>query len=718
MPLDKLVTFRGRKGPLLLVVADGVGVAPPGPANAVSLADTPVMDRLIASRHSTTLRAHGPWVGLPGEDDMGNSEVGHNALGSGQIISQGAKLVNEAFADGSVFDSEAWRQVEKRGKAGACVHFVGLLSDGNVHSHIDHLLAMVQRCNETGIPRVRVHCLLDGRDVAPRSAPDYVVQLQEALRAACENGGLDYRIASGGGRMAITMDRYQADWDMVRRGYETHVLGKGQPVTDVVAEIQRQYEADPKVTDQTLQPFVVTDNGGSPVGVVADGDVMVLFNFRGDRAIEFSQAMESESLAAFERERHPDVFYCGMLEYDGDLGVPANYLVDPPMIQGTMVEYLCDEGMPTFAVSETQKFGHVTYFWNGNRSGRFDEVLETWVEIPSDRKAFNEAPAMKAEEITEETIRLMRSGKFRFGRINFANGDMVGHTGDIPATVSALETVDRCLGRLEQVIRELDGIMIFTADHGNADEMFLEQGDQRIPRTAHTLNPVPFVISDPADEGGYRLRDDIEGGLANVAATVFNLLGYRPPADYEPSLICIPDEPHSRRLIHAGAVVNLGLETVKLPNGELRALEVVRHPGGVVVIAMDDGQRICLIRQFRPAAGGWIWELPAGMAEIHEDPLSTAHRELKEETGCTAEDMVPLGSTLTTPGFCSERLHIFLATGARPGEAQPEDYEFIETHWLTVEAALSMAMDGTIDDAKTIVALYRLRGWLERGESD
>ena len=713
MLLDKLVTYKGRKGPLLLVVADGVGLAPAGPANAVSLAETPVMDRLIASPLSTRLHAHGPWVGLPGEDDMGNSEVGHNALGSGQVISQGAKLVNEAFECGSIFDSDSWQQVEKRGRAGACVHFIGLLSDGNVHSHIDHLLAMVGRCAGSGIARVRVHCLLDGRDVDPHSAPAYVEQLQNALRAAGENGNLDYRIASGGGRMAITMDRYQADWDMVRRGYETHVLGEGNPVTDVIAEIRRQYDADSGVTDQTLDPFVVTDEGGNPVGTVEDGDAVVFFNFRGDRAIEFSQAMESDSFHAFERGRRPDAFYCGMLEYDGDLGVPANYLVNPPAIEGTMAEYLCAEGLKTFAVSETQKFGHVTYFWNGNRSGRFDETLETWVEIPSDRIPFNEAPWMKAEEITEETIRLMRSGEYRFGRINLANGDMVGHTGDIPATVTALETVDRCLGRLEQAIAELEGILIFTADHGNADEMFLQKGDQRIPRTAHTLNPVPFVIVDPADDGGYRLRNDFEGGLANVAATVFNLLGYRAPANYEPSLLAFPDEPRSRRLIHAGAVVDLGLETVKLPSGDILALEVVRHPGGVVVIAMDEEQRICLIRQFRHPAGGWIWELPAGLTEGHEDPLSTAHRELKEETGCTSGDMIPLGSTLTTPGFCSERLHIFLAAGASPGEAEPEDYEFIETHWLTVAEALSMARDGTIDDAKTIVALFRLQGWLE-----
>ncbi len=710
MTLEKLATFPGCKGPLLLVVADGVGIAPAGPANAVSLANTPVMDRLLASSLSTTLRAHGPSVGLPGDDDMGNSEVGHNALGSGQIISQGAKLVNEAFASGDIFDSETWQAVESRGRGGATVHFVGLLSDGNIHSHIDHLEAMIGRCRSAGIKRVRVHCLLDGRDVEPRSALHYIDRLQTCLDQAEDDA--DYRIASGGGRMVITMDRYEADWDMVRRGYDAHVLGVGNGVTDVAAEIKRQYAADAEITDQTLEPFVVVDDAGDPVGAMADGDAVVFFNFRGDRAIEFSRALEAADFDVFKRARHPDVYYCGMLEYDGDLKIPGNYLVNPPAIENVMVEYLCAENLKSFAVSETQKFGHVTYFWNGNRSGYIDPDLETWVEIPSDRIAFNKAPAMKAEEITDATIELLQQGDFRFGRINFANGDMVGHTGDIPATVSAMETVDHCLGRLEEAIRALDGILLFTADHGNADEMFREKGGERVPRTSHSLNPVPFVIVDPANEGAYHLRDDLEGGLANVAATVFNLLGYHAPKNYQPSLVTFPDEPRSRRVIHQGAVVNLGLETVKMPNDEILALEIVRHPGGAVVIAMDNEKRICMIRQFRHAAGGWIWELPAGLLERHESPESAAFRELREETGCTAESLVSLGSTLSTPGFCTERLHIFLARDVEHGEADPEDYEFIETHWLTLDEAFAMAADGRIDDAKTIVALYRLQHWM------
>lgn len=543
MRLNKLTTFEGRPGPVLLVVADGVGLAEAGPANALSLARTPVIDKLLASTLSTRLHAHGTHVGLPSDSDMGNSEVGHNTLGGGRIFDQGAKLVNSAFESGRIFKSEAWRQIEKRGPSGRTVHFLGLLSDGNVHSHLDHLLNLLDRCRQCGIVCVRVHILLDGRDVAPRSAPVYVRKLQDKLDVINNAGTLDYRIASGGGRMSITMDRYEADWGMVERGYRTHVTGDitefGRQVTDVLAEINRQYNADSTLTDQYLAPFVVIDEQG-PIGKFRDGDGAVLFNFRGDRAIGISRALEDETFQGFDRGSLPNIYFCGMLQYDGDLKIPKNYLVNPPVIDRTMIEYLCAENMATFAVSETQKFGHVTYFWNGNKSGYIDQSLETYVEVPSDHCDFNEKPEMKAREITRSTIELLERGQFRFGRINFANGDMVGHTGNIPATVKALECVDQCLGQLIECIRQQNGVLIFTADHGNADEMFVEIEGKRVPRTSHSLNPVPFVIFDDTDDGCYDLDSRVEGGLSNVAATVFNLLGYHAPEDYSPSLIRFP----------------------------------------------------------------------------------------------------------------------------------------------------------------------------------
>ncbi|NKB76371.1 MAG: 2,3-bisphosphoglycerate-independent phosphoglycerate mutase [Gammaproteobacteria bacterium] len=711
MQLEKLVTFKGRKGPLLLIVADGFGLTQGGPSNAISQANTPIIDQLLNSKHVAKLHAHGTHVGLPTDSDMGNSEVGHNTLGGGRIFSQGATLVGEGFESGSIFESEAWKTVESRGHSGKSVHFVGLLSDGNVHSHIKHLFEMLNQCQGQEIYSVRVHVLLDGRDVDPRSAITYLSQLESKLEEINSHHGFDYRIASGGGRMVVTMDRYEADWEMVKCGFDLMVHGVGKRATSAVAEVKFQYAQDPDMSDQYLTPFVIADAAGQPVGAIKNGDAVVLFNFRGDRAIEISRALGEVHLDEIDRGVMPEIFFCGMLQYDGDLNVPAHYLVNPPTIEHTMGDFMCAARMRTFAISETQKFGHVTYFWNGNRSGYIDETLETHIEIPSDNIPFDQAPTMKAKEITDATIDLLNTGEYTFGRINLANGDMVGHTGNTEAAILAIESVDQCVGRLIDVVTELQGIVIFTADHGNAEEMFTVKNGEQIKKTSHTLNPVPFVIVDGHEDNAYKLvknnPEDISGGLANVASTVFNLLGYRAPESYYPSLIDIESEPRSRRLIHQGSVVNLGLETVKAPNGEILALEIVRHPGGAVVVAMDDDSNVCLIKQFRHAANGWIWEFPAGLSENYEPIESVAKRELKEETGCRAEHWQPLGSMLSTPGFCTERLHMFLATGISKGKAKQEPYEFIEIHWLPLSQVIEMATNGEIDDAKTIVALFR-----------
>lgn len=536
LELDKLKQFSGRPGPVLLAIADGVGIAPAGPANAVHLADTPAMDRLLAAPLGTRLKAHGTGVGLPSDDDMGNSEVGHNALGAGRVFAQGAMLVNRALESGELFEGELWRRIVETGRKGSTVHFLGLLSDGNVHSHIDHLFSLMTECARRNVKRVRLHVLLDGRDVAARSALTYIEKTETLLSSLNEKHGVDYRIASGGGRMRMTMDRYNADWEMVKRGYDCHVHGVGRVFHSAASAVQTLYNEDDDTNDQTLEPFVITEHS-EPVGRIVDGDAVVLFNFRGDRAIEISRAFEEQDFDKFDRGPAPDVLFAGMLEYDGDLRVPGNYLVAPPVIERTVSEYLCAAGVRSFAISETQKYGHVTYFWNGNRSGYIDKKLETYVEIPSDNVAFDRAPAMKAGEITDRTIELMRSGDYRFGRLNFANGDMVGHTGNLEATVSAMETVDGCLARLVETIEELGGILVFTADHGNAEDMFQDKDGERLVKTSHTLNPVPFVIHDPGYRNEYAMAEVVEPGLTNVAATLLNLLGYGAPEDYEPSLI-------------------------------------------------------------------------------------------------------------------------------------------------------------------------------------
>ncbi len=529
-------SFSPRTGPVLVVVADGVGVAPEGPSNAVTEANTPTLDALAKSALSTELAAHGPAVGLPTDDDMGNSEVGHNALGAGRIFAQGAKLVNAALSSGSLFESDVWAKAIEHGKQNT-LHLLGLHSDGNVHSHTSHLYQLLEQAAAEGVTQACVHILHDGRDVAPRSALTYIAETEAVLTKINESHeGAHFRIASGGGRMTITMDRYEADWDMVERGYNCHTHGIGRAFKSATEAVETVY-AESDQGDQYLDAFVVVDDADQPVGKITDGDAVVMFNFRGDRAIEISQAFEQDNFDGFDRGDNPNVYYAGMLQYDGDALIPKNFLVAPPAIDRTMGEFLCASGKRSFAISETQKFGHVTYFWNGNRSGYIDESLETYVEIPSDNVEFNTTPGMKLNEITDKTIEFLRSGNFDGGRINFPNGDMVGHTGDLPATIEAMKILDGCMKRLIDVIDEVGGVLIYTADHGNADVMYTEKNGERTPKTSHTLSPVPFSIHDSGFDGEYTLEPPTDAGLSHVASTVLNLMGFVAPDDYQPSLI-------------------------------------------------------------------------------------------------------------------------------------------------------------------------------------
>lgn len=536
--------FGAEKRPIVTIVMDGIGLCAREAGNAVRAARTPVLDRLMSGYTMFSLKAHGTAVGLPSDDDMGNSEVGHNALGAGQVFSQGAKLVSEAIESGRMFLSDTWKDlIDGCASGGGTLHFIGLFSDGNVHSHIDHLKAMIARAKEEGVHRVRIHILLDGRDVGETSALEYINPFEEFL-ASLNGDGFDARIASGGGRMTITMDRYEANWDMVRDGWYTHVLGEGRMFASA-AEAVETYRAENGCIDQDLPAFVIAENG-EPVGTINDGDSVIFFNFRGDRAIEISRAFDEKEFDKFDRKRYPAVKYAGMLEYDGDAHIPNRYLVSPPEIKNTMGEFLVRHGKTQLAVSETQKYGHVTYFWNGNRSGKFSEELEEYVEIPSDIVPFEQRPWMKCAQITDVLVEKIKSGKFDFLRVNFPNGDMVGHTGSFDATVIAVESVDLCLARILAAVDEMKGIAIVTADHGNADEMYEINKKTAQPsvgadgrpkaKTSHTLNPVPCIIYDNFYTDRY---EPVEGsyGLANVAATVVTLAGMEPPAVWEKSMI-------------------------------------------------------------------------------------------------------------------------------------------------------------------------------------
>jgi 2,3-bisphosphoglycerate-independent phosphoglycerate mutase len=549
--LKKNPQWKGRKGPLVLVIMDGVGYGAYKEGDAVADSKMYNLEAIKAKSPHVKLKAHGKAVGLPSDEDMGNSEVGHNAIGCGRVFSQGAALVSASIATGALFKGNAWKQVSDSAKeSGGALHFIGLFSDGNVHSHLDHLKAMIKQAKADGLKKVRIHILFDGRDVGETSALDYLDPFEAYLKEM-NTQGFDARIASGGGRMWITMDRYGAEWAMVDRGWKTHVLGQARQFASARDAVETYRKEIPGIIDQDLKEFVVAEKN-KPIGTIEDGDSVVYFNFRGDRALEITAAFEQDDFEKFDRLRRPKVCYAGMMEYDGDLHVPARYLVSPPAIDRTMGEFLAASKVRTLAISETQKYGHVTYFFNGNRTGKFDDKLEDFVEITSDVLPFEQRPWMKCAEITDAVLKAIGSGKYDFIRLNFPNGDMVGHTGIYQAVVCSMEAMDLQLGRLAKAVAKAGGILVLTADHGNSDDMFehnkktgavvyKEDGSPKA-KTSHSLNPVPCIVYDPEGKGEYEYKPG-EGslneglGISALAATCIQLLGYVPPQDYDRSVL-------------------------------------------------------------------------------------------------------------------------------------------------------------------------------------
>ena len=544
--LKKNPSWKGRKGPLVLVIMDGVGYGKYKEGDAVLDAKMNHLNAIKAKSPHTQLKAHGKAVGLPSDEDMGNSEVGHNAIGCGRVFNQGAALVSKSIESGAMFQGQAWKEISSNVKtSGGALHFIGLFSDGNVHSHLNHLKAMIVHAKKDGIKKVRIHVLFDGRDVGETSALEYVDPFEEFLKSE-RNADFDVKIASGGGRMWITMDRYGADWTMVERGWHTHVLGTARQFNSAREAVETYRKEIPGIIDQDLKEFVIVENGKT-VGTIEDGDSVVYFNFRGDRALEITSAFEDDHFDKFDRKRRPKVCYAGMMEYDGDMHVPKRYLVNPPSIDRTLGEYLALSKIRTLAISETQKYGHVTYFFNGNRTGKFDETLEDYVEIKSDVVPFEQRPWMKCADIADDVIKAISSGKYDFIRLNFPNGDMVGHTGIYQAVICSMEAMDIQLGRIAKAVEDAGAVMILTADHGNSDDMF--EHDKKTgavsykkdgtpkAKTSHSLNPVPCIVYDPDCKGEYEssLREGL--GISSVAATCIHFLGFIPPEDYDQSIL-------------------------------------------------------------------------------------------------------------------------------------------------------------------------------------
>ncbi len=543
--LKKSEAFGGPEGPVVLVIMDGVGIGKNPKSDYVKIADTPNLDWLRENAIYSEIKAHGIAVGLPDDGDMGNSEVGHNAIGCGRVFEQGAALVGAAIASGSMFEGAVWNELVDNVKSKeSTLHFLGLFSDGNVHSNINHLEAMLNQAKAGGVKRARIHLLMDGRDVPPTSVLEYVERFDAFLEGINADGSVDYCVASGGGRMNITMDRYNADWSMVERGWAAHVKAEARTFATMREAVETFRAEKPGILDQDLPAFVI-ESDSKPVGPIVDGDSVIFFNFRGDRSLEITKAFEADELTEFNRGPKPDVLYAGMMQYDGDLEVPEKYLVTPPAIDRTMSEYLSNAGVKQFAISETQKFGHVTYFFNGNNSGKF--ATETWQEVPSDVCPFENAPRMKADEITDAVVAAIEGGEYQFIRLNFPNGDMVGHTGVTDAVKLAVEAVDEGVGKIMAALKKANGIMVCSADHGNSDDMCeldkksgelkLDDAGKCKPKTAHSLNPVPAIVYDPSGVSNARKADVADAGIANLAATCITLLGYVPPADYTPSIV-------------------------------------------------------------------------------------------------------------------------------------------------------------------------------------
>ena len=506
-------------GPVVLAILDGVGLAPDGPGNAVSRARTPFLGTIARNYLHVALDASGEAVGLT-PDQMGNSEVGHSTMGSGQIIKHGIARINAAFDSGEVFNSEAWRTAVTKALNGGTLHFAGIFSDGGVHSHMVHLEQMIARAYHEGVRKMRVHAIFDGRDTEPYSGVHYIQKFENFARKFAD---ADIRIASGGGRMVCVADRYENDWGMVKKGFDMMVFGEAEfyfRTPEEALQILRRIEPD--VQDQYLQPFVIVDDKDEPIGRVEKGDALIYFDFRADRAIEIAQAFTYWDFPYFDRKDYQpsDVYFVGMTEYNSDTHVPEYRLVQPVKIKGTLNKFLEAKGISQLAISETVKFGHVTYYFNGNS---YDKASgEEFIEIESDTEPFETRPWMKSAEITDRVIKEMP--KYKFVRLNFPGGDMVGHTADIDATILAMEAIDVSLRRIAKEVDKLGGVLVVVADHGNAEELLDADGNKK---TAHTTNQVPCIIYDNTESARrYDVSRVLDPGLSNLAATIAVLLGY------------------------------------------------------------------------------------------------------------------------------------------------------------------------------------------------
>lgn len=501
------------KKPVILMILDGFGIAPEK-GNAIKAAKKPNIDKLFASNPLTQIGASGMDVGLP-DGQMGNSEVGHTNMGAGRIVYQELTRITKTINEDKLKDNEAIVDaMDKALKNGTALHLMGLLSDGGVHSHIEHLYGILELAKKKGLKDVYIHAFLDGRDVPPSSAAEYADKLLNKLKEI------------GIGKVATVEGRYYAmdrdnNWDRVKKAYDSLVLGEGVKAASAVKAMEDSYAEG--VTDEFVIPTVITDEAGNPLSVVKENDSVIFFNFRPDRAREMTRAFCDDRFTGFDRKFIPLTFVCFK---DYDETIPNKLIAfENGSIKNTFGEYIASKGLKQLRLAETEKYAHVTFFFNGGVEEPNVDEARLLVNSPKDVATYDLKPEMSAPEVGMDLVEAIKSDKYDVIIINFANPDMVGHTGVIPAAIKAVERVDQLVGDAVQAVKDVDGVLFICADHGNAEKMIdYETGK---PHTAHTTNPVPFILvnADPS----YKLR---EGGcLADIAPTLLEIMGLPQPAE-------------------------------------------------------------------------------------------------------------------------------------------------------------------------------------------
>jgi len=512
-----------RPKPVVLIILDGWGINPRTDANAIALVNPPFYRSLLERYPNTYLEASGEAVGLP-NDQMGNSEVGHLNIGAGRIVYQDFTRINKAIAEGPFFINPVLNAgLDAAKERNSTLHLMGLLSDGGVHSHIDHLVALLEMARRKNLRSVRIHPFLDGRDTPPQSALRYIDQLEQALQEK-RPADADWKIATVMGRY-YAMDRDKR-WDRTQKAYQAIVEGKGGVESSARVAVEKSYQA--QITDEFVKPVVIVE-GERPVGIVEDGDSVLFFNFRADRARQLSRAMTQKDFTGFPRDRFPQLAaFVTMTRYDETLPLPAAF--EPVSLDQILGEVISRRGLHQLRIAETEKYAHVTYFFNGGREVPFEGEERILIPSPKEVATYDQKPQMSAYEVTDEVVRQIESGRFDLVVLNFANPDMVGHSGVLKAAMQAVEVIDRCLERIVNKTLAVGGVVLITADHGNLEQMVDYQTGE--PHTAHTTLPVPFILVSPER---VQLRNGIH---ADIAPTILDLMQIpKPPQMDHHSLI-------------------------------------------------------------------------------------------------------------------------------------------------------------------------------------